>query len=459
VPESTEQSPDNQPTESAGASTKTDTATSTGDRSASDVWLEQGANTDENQTSTADGTSQAADSDGARLDDARLQSVADTDITVDSDGARLDDARLQGVADTDMKLVADGVREDEARLQSVRDDWDGVPIVTETHTPSGPVEFRGDLYSRDDKDRVMHPSDGVGYEFSKPNTDMKVLRDRIDSLPADIREALNRGDDDVRVKITASASRAGPPELNQDLTEARGEDMAKAMKELGVKSEIEVIPLGESRAAAAGAPDVDNPADRVATFEVEVTKHVPPPTPTETPDVELPKFEVAKTKAEAVSESIDKELKKNPFTTNPVEAAWRTAKMQWLGPASGYAGAAAEVAKSESRAGFAIGVVYAADGRTWEQTKDASWQKEPGTNTWDQNIAKAGQSSFNDGLVRGFEAGRDLSPGQREALWRELGRQLGPDLGGRGDPSNWSESDWKDHYREASYEFRKLHLD
>jgi hypothetical protein len=193
-----------------------------------------------------------------------------------------------------------------------------------------------------------------------------LLRDRIGSLPADIQRALERGDANARVTITSSASREGSEAHNQELSEARGRDMANAMRDLGVKSPVEVIALGESRAAAAGAPDIDNPANRVATIQVEVTKQVPQPDSTETPppaDADLPRFDVPRTNAEDVSESIDKKLSEiePPLELKDLP---KMVMLQYLPLASGYAGGKAEVAHSASVAGYATGVMYSAGGGT-----------------------------------------------------------------------------------------------
>jgi outer membrane protein OmpA-like peptidoglycan-associated protein len=329
---------------------------------------------------------------------------------------------------------------------------DGVPTVTETHRPSGTVEFRGDFHSSDDRDRVLHPSEGVGYEFGKSKTDVKMVRARFESLPADIQRAAKRGDDNVRVSITASASRAGSEARNQKLSEDRGQDMAKALRDLGVKSPIDVTALGEGRAAAAGAPDVDNPADRVATFQVEVTKRITRPNPDKAPsstDLDRPKFDTPKTKYEAVAEKIDDQLKDMP-SLELHEMIWYAVKMQWLAAAAGYAGASAAQAKDAMESGFALGVLYGADDRTAKRLKEDFGYYYPGPDAVDHANRKVRQNAYQQGLVEGFKQGRNLSPRQRESLWRELGRKLGD----RGDSKDWSKKDWKDFYRDASIKLR-----
>jgi outer membrane protein OmpA-like peptidoglycan-associated protein len=331
---------------------------------------------------------------------------------------------------------------------------DSDSTVTETYRPSGKVEFRGDLHSSDNRDRVLHPSEGVGYAFNKSETDLEMLRKRIESLPADIQEALKRGDDKARVTIVATASLPGSEAGNQVLSEARGQDMAKAMRDLGVKTAIDWTAVGEGPAAEVDTPDVDNPASRVATFAVEITKPAPPPDPTETPspaDAERPEFEVPKTKAEAESEAIDKilgDIKPSFKLRKMIESA---VKMQWLAAASGYAGAKAKEAKEGARSGFAKGVVYGADGREWEQLKEDFWRYEPGRNDADQNIAIAAQREFNNGLAEGFKRGRDLSARDREWLWREIGSPLSDG----GDSSSWDRAQRIDKYTKASTAFRR----
>jgi outer membrane protein OmpA-like peptidoglycan-associated protein len=497
MPDTIDETPENQSTEAAGASSQGGGGASTGDRTAADVWSDVGRSSSDN-TSTADEASDVGDSDGVHEDDARLQSVPDSIATADADSvyeddarlqsvpstnigsntdgvyeddARLqsvastdsgaqrdavheDDSRLQSVPDDDRSADPDGVREDDARQQSVRDDWDGFRTETKTYAPSGKVDIRGDLYSSNDKDRVLHPSEGVGYPFDKSQTDVNVLNARIESLPADVQAALKRGDDNVRVTITAQSSREGSPEHNQDLSDARGQDMAHAMKELGVKSPIGVVPLGESRAEAAGHPDVDNPADRVATFEVQVTERVAPPIPTDTKppeNVDLPEFKAPTTKAEEVLHDIEKALPKKVVDVGTLpKTIWNAVKMQWLAGAAGYAGAADDVAKRASADGYSTGLLWGADGRTGKDLAHDFGQWEPGPNAMDKNIAKAGQDGFNKGLLEGFKQAQQLSPEQREQVWR----QLEPELGNRGDRAGWSKEDW----RYAAVQFRELAL-
>jgi outer membrane protein OmpA-like peptidoglycan-associated protein len=116
---------------------------------------------------------------------------------------------------------------------------------------------------------VIHPPNGVGYATDRHDTDRKVLQGRLDALPAGVQDALKQGGKDVSVQITAGASRSGPASYNQELSAARGQDMAKALRDLGVKADIHVDAVGESNAAKAGALDgTDNPADRKATMQV-----------------------------------------------------------------------------------------------------------------------------------------------------------------------------------------------
>ena len=430
---------------------------SAGERSASDVWSEAGGGTLANETSTADGTSDLADPDGVRQDDARLQSVPDTDITVDPDG----------------------VREDDARLQSVRDDWDGVPTepVTVTYRPSGSVEFRGDLYSSDNKTRVIHPSEGVGFEFGKPDTDVEMLNDRIKSLPADIQEALKRGDDNVRVSITASASREGPPEHNQELSEDRGQNMKESMRDLGVKSDIHVTAVGEDRAAKAGARDDDNPADRVATFKVvAVEQRAPQEVPADDTNVvgQL-KFVVPETGHEFAARFLDL----FPVALSAEEAVLALAELhtesvflvdlgvafpiasavigQWVALGSGIAAGRELIAKDEMDSGYSVGVVLAADGRDLTYLGDHFLRESPTPNPNDQDAARIAQTVYNVGLVAGFKQAREFSTEKREGLLADIESRRG-DESWRGERNTWSTRDWVNWYTDAAATFRDAHV-
>jgi outer membrane protein OmpA-like peptidoglycan-associated protein len=123
---------------------------------------------------------------------------------------------------------------------------------------------------------VVHPADGVGYAFDSSKTDAKVLGERLSSFPDKVRDALKQGGENIKVEITAGASSIGSTSYNQKLSEARGQDMANAMRDMGVKADINIKAIGESQAVKAGAPKgVDNPADRVATIKVEVEQRAP----------------------------------------------------------------------------------------------------------------------------------------------------------------------------------------
>jgi outer membrane protein OmpA-like peptidoglycan-associated protein len=123
---------------------------------------------------------------------------------------------------------------------------------------------------------IVHPRDGVGFRHDSHTTDVNVLETRLAALPHEIQKALRDGGRDVWVEITAGASRTGSTAYNQSLSEARGKDMADGMRALGVNAEIKVNALGETAAAKAGGRDgVDNPADRVATFQVHVEWRAP----------------------------------------------------------------------------------------------------------------------------------------------------------------------------------------
>jgi hypothetical protein len=340
------------------------------------------------------------------------------------------------------------------------DDWDSDSVVIEAYGPSGKVEFRGDLHSSDNRDRVLHPSDGVGYEFNKSVTDVEMLRKRIESLPADIQAALKRGDANTRVTIVASASLPGSEAGNKVLSEARGQDMAKAMRDLGVKSAIETTAVGEGLAAEVDTPDVDNPASRVATFAVEIRKPVAPPDPIETPspaDDDHPVFEVPKTREEAVAEAIEKELKGVKPSLDLRKAISAGLKLQWLAAAAGYAGASASIAKDNMEAGFAEGMVVGADGRSAEQLADLFWQHEPTKGYPNDLDGKVAQNNFNAGLKAGFKQANELSPDQRQRMSDEVKRALGDDAW-RGDESSWGTKEYREFYRDAAGKVRALYM-
>ena len=130
---------------------------------------------------------------------------------------------------------------------------------------------------------------------------------------------------------------------------------------------------------------------------------------------------------------------------------------QWFSLGAGYAAGRAAVAKENMASGFSRGVVLGADGRKPDALKAYFWKFQPDSNVVDHEAGKIAQAAYNQGLVTGFMQGRELNKKQREWFWRDIGHRAG-DQSFRGDPSNWTKSDWLDWYILAAATFRRFHL-
>jgi outer membrane protein OmpA-like peptidoglycan-associated protein len=108
----------------------------------------------------------------------------------------------------------------------------------------------------------------VGFGFDKDVPAAGEMERWYKGLTNEQKEALE--DANTKVTVTATASRRGSREYNQDLSERRAENVARILKErYGVAAQVELEPLGEDPAEDRGVRDgVDDHTDRVVDITI-----------------------------------------------------------------------------------------------------------------------------------------------------------------------------------------------
>lgn len=126
--------------------------------------------------------------------------------------------------------------------------------------------------------RVAQPQEGVGFGFGKDKPSQTEVKRWYNGLSAEDKAALK--DTNTTVHITATCSKPGKPDYNQNLSDRRAESMAKILQqEYGVDpSRIKAVGLGED-AAQDNNPDApdnqDDHQERVALIHFEKKSSAP----------------------------------------------------------------------------------------------------------------------------------------------------------------------------------------
>ena len=131
----------------------------------------------------------------------------------------------------------------------------------------GKIEQALPLEELAERARIAKPQGGVGCGFDQVPT-KEAVKDWYNNLSKEEKAALQ--DPLTVVSLTALASLVGTRDYNDKLTQRRGDAVKETLKkELGVKADIKIDPMGFSIAEGLHAPpNKDNHRDRVVYIDI-----------------------------------------------------------------------------------------------------------------------------------------------------------------------------------------------